>query len=389
MLVDDAVVVRHVLTETLSKDPGLEVVGTASDGKIALELLPTFKPDVVVLDVEMPNMDGIETLAAIKATYPKVKVIMFSTLTSRGAAATMDALMMGADDYVCKPGNVGSIAAAIEKINEELVPKIKALHSSSAVAPPAPAQRAPVAPSASARFGAAPPAPATRPITSTPTTSAPVAPLTPMGASTGRPQILAIAVSTGGPNALASLMPQLPRDLAVPIVIVQHIPPMFSKALADRLDSKSALHVAECEPGAVLKPGDVWIAPGDFHMLVKREGQVVRLETNQNPPENSCRPAADVLLRSVAEAYGGNCLGLVLTGMGTDGLKGSQEIVRVGGKVIVQDEATSVVWGMPGAVANAGIADRTLPLDQIAAEIVKRTGTTGSPANPSIHAINK
>lgn len=417
MLVDDAVVVRHVLTDTLSRDSELEVVGTAADGRLALEKLPSLNPDVVVLDVEMPNMDGIETLAVIKKQYPRIKVIMFSTLTSRGAAATMDALMLGADDYVCKPANVNSIGDAIERINDELVPRIKALHRSAQAvrATPPTSARTHSTPDAATRF-MAPPAAPTAPVHAASTPVTPIAPSTPSvprvspaspnvhttrpdvssssrnqaapsthtrpaapvvnGIAGGRPQILAIAVSTGGPNALATFLPLLPADLAVPVVIVQHIPPMFSKALADRLNTKCGLHVAEGEPGAVLQAGDIWIAPGDYHMVVQREGALVRLSTNQAPPENSCRPAADVLFRSVAATYGAHALGLVMTGMGNDGLKGAHELVNVGARVIAQDEASSVVWGMPGAVAHAGIADRLIPLEQLAGEVVARVGTS-------------
>jgi two-component system chemotaxis response regulator CheB len=352
MLVDDAVVVRHILSDTLSKDPDLEIVGTASDGAIALEKIPALKPQVVVLDVEMPNMDGIETLAVIRKNHPEIKVIMFSTLTSRGAAATMDALLAGAHDYVTKPANVGSVTAAIEQINSELAPRIKAL--------------VPSRPTGGAT---------TFTTTKTPAPASAAAPARPP-VRPGGISVIAIAVSTGGPNALAALLPALPADLAAPIVIVQHIPPMFSKALADRLNAKSPLNIAEGVAGAVFKAGDVWIAPGDFHMTVRRDTASARLDTNQGPPENSCRPAADVLFRSVASNYGSSVLSVVLTGMGSDGLKGVDAIVKAGGRCIVQDEASSVVWGMPGAVANAGLADAKLPLDKIAGEIVARVGTT-------------
>lgn len=379
LLVDDAVVVRHILSDTLSKDPDIEIIGTAADGLIALDKIPTLKPQVVVLDVEMPNMDGIETLAVIRKKYPEIKVIMFSTLTSRGAAATMDALMLGAHDYVTKPANVGSVAAAIEQINKELAPRIKALVNRAN-------------PSGATAFRAAPaeaPTQPTTPSTTSPASSAPTAQRT-TAASTltsipprgvGKVAIVAIAVSTGGPNALAALLPKLPADLAAPIVIVQHIPAMFSKALADRLDAKSELRIQEGVDGAEVRAGQVWIAPGDFHMTVRKEGLAVRLETNQGPPENSCRPAADVLFRSVATAFGGSVLSVVLTGMGSDGQKGADAIVKAGGRVIAQDEATSVVWGMPGAVAQAGLTDALYPLDRIAAEIVSRVGTLTRPGS--------
>jgi two-component system chemotaxis response regulator CheB len=357
----------------------------------------------------MPVMDGIETLVQIKKRWPNIKVIMFSTLTSRGAAATMDALMSGADDYVCKPANVQSAEEAIAMVNTDLLPRVKALHKS--VGGTAPANTRPTAPpaptgvpNAATAFRA--PAPA-----SSPTTSAPIAPTAPrtsatapafspptsvspvptaatpapaarVPASGARPKIIAIAVSTGGPNALATLLPMLPRELAVPIVVVQHIPPMFSKALADRLDSKSPCKVSECVEGATLHPGEIWIAQGDHHMTVQRDGLNVRLATNQGPPENSCRPAADVLFRSVAATYGAEALAVVLTGMGSDGLEGTRAMTAQGARVIVQDEATSVVWGMPGAVDRAGLAEKTLPLEQIATEIISRCGIgAGIPAN--------
>lgn len=355
MIVDDAVVVRHILKDTLSKDTELEIAGVATDGQDALDKLDDVDPDVVILDIEMPRKSGLETLPEIKKRKPHVAVIMFSTLTSRGASATLDALSAGADEYVTKPSNTGSMVQAIERIREELIPKIKGLAARK------PVRNRPAVPSRT-RVTAAPPRTA-------------VAPVAQVRRPTTRPQILAIAVSTGGPNALAELIPQLPADLAVPVVIVQHIPPVFSKALADRLHIKSPLAVAEGEAGAQIQPGQVWIAPGDFHMTVERHGPSHHLALNQAAPENSCRPAADVLFRSVASVYGAATLGLVLTGMGYDGKKGAEEIVRAGGRVIAQDEASSVVWGMPGAVAQAGIAEEVLPLDKIAQAIVARVGT--------------
>ncbi len=377
MIVDDAVVVRHVLKDALSKDSELEVVGTAVDGNDALEKLPRLKPDVVILDIEMPNRTGLETLPEIKRHWPNTIVIMFSTLTSRGATATLDALVAGADDYVTKPSNTGSMLGAIERINIDLIPKIKGL-----------AQKR-IARLKIASTGSTGSAGSTGSTGSKPSATAlPAQSACPIhrSASKARPQILAIAVSTGGPNALATLIPQLPADLNVPIVIVQHIPPVFSKALADRLHIKSPLAVSEGEQSAVVLPGQVWIAPGDFHMTVERHAAHVSLVLNQAPSENSCRPAADVLFRSVANVYGAATLALVLTGMGHDGQKGAEEIVRAGGRVIAQDEATSVVWGMPGAVVHAGIAEEVLPLDKIGQAIVSRVGTKSStphmPARP-------
>jgi two-component system chemotaxis response regulator CheB len=277
---------------------------------------------------------------------------MFSTLTERGAAATLDALSLGASDYATKPSNTGSPAVAIERIRAELIPKIKALCS--AVVPltlvPIPGCR---------------PAPKVR-VRNNP-----------------RIEIVAIGTSTGGPNALAEVLPQIPADFPVPIVIVQHMPPIFTRLLADRLASHSAIPVEEARSGELLSPGHAWIAPGNFHMKVVRAGLNWRLELNQQPPENSCRPAVDVLFRSVAVACGGNVLAVVMTGMGSDGVLGAQDIRDAGGDVIIQDEATSVVWGMPGLVHASGLEDAAYPLDHLATEITRRV-TQSRRAHPRI-----
>jgi two-component system chemotaxis response regulator CheB len=340
LVVDDSVVIRKVLSDALSADPVLEVVGVASDGRIAMAKIPLLKPDLVTLDIEMPVMDGLETLAALRKLYPKLPVIMFSTLTERGAAATLDALSLGASDYATKPSNTGSREVAIERIRTELIPKIKALCG--------------VKPSK------LPPVPAARPAIKV---RAPV---------NRRIEIVAIGTSTGGPNALAEVLPRIPNDFPVPIVVVQHMPPIFTRLLAERLASRSAIPVEEGSAGVVLSPGRAWIAPGNFHMQVIRAGVEWRLNLNQAPPENSCRPAVDVLFRSVAQAYGADVLGVVMTGMGADGVRGAQDIREAGGEVIVQDEASAVVWGMPGLVYAAGQADAICPLDRLAEEITRR-----------------
>src|ERR1700684_3572017 len=289
LVVDDSVVIRKVLADALSADPVLEVVGVASDGRIALAKIPLLKPDLVTLDIEMPVMDGLETLAALRKLYPKMPVIMFSTLTERGAAATLDALSLGASDYATKPSNTGSTAVALERIRIELIPKIKAL------------------------CGIAPlkllPLPGSRPALKVRTRSNP------------RIEIVAIGTSTGGPNALAEVLPRIPDDFPVPIVVVQHMPPIFTRLLAERLASRSAIPVEEGRAGVVLSPGHAWIAPGNFHMKVIRATVDWRLNLNQALPENSCRPAVDVLFRSVAQAYGANVLAVVMTGMGADGVR--------------------------------------------------------------------
>jgi two-component system chemotaxis response regulator CheB len=285
---------------------------------------------------------------------------MFSTLTERGASSTLDALTHGASDYVTKPANVGSVATAQQRIRDEMIPKIKALCARHAPdAHPAPRPAATALRTATSRSVAAP--------------------------VVHRVGVLAIGVSTGGPNALAALLPELPASLPVPVVIVQHMPPTFTKLLADRLSSHCHLTVREAAGGEVLAPGEAWIAPGDHHMTVVRRGPAVHLALNQDPHENSCRPAVDVLFRSVAETYRAQALALVLTGMGQDGLIGCEWIKERQGRVIVQDEKSSVVWGMPGFVARAGLADRVLPLDQIGTEIL-RAVAGGRDAAVGLHA---
>lgn len=344
LVVDDSTVIRRLLSDTLTEDVEIEIAGTAPNGKIALAKLTQINPDVVTLDMEMPEMDGIETLVELRKTHPKLPVIMFSTLTQRGAEATLDALAKGANDYVTKPANVGSVSSAMNNVRMELIPKIKGFCRW-------------YADEKKAKI------------------SSPVARLAPpndrpTSLAKSRVDIVAIGVSTGGPNALAEVLPAIPANFDVPIVIVQHMPPIFTKHLANRLNQNCALEVVEGEPGQVLERGRVYIAPGDFHMTLKRQGPKVVLEMNQQPPENSCRPAVDVLFRSVAEVYGGNVLATVLTGMGQDGLRGCEVVRDAGGSIIAQDEATSVVWGMPGAVAGQGLASKILPLTKIADEII-------------------
>jgi two-component system chemotaxis response regulator CheB len=328
LVVDDSIVIRRLLTEALSGDPEIELVGTAPNGRIALAKVPQLKPDVVTLDIEMPELDGLGTLEELRRQFPQLPAIMFSTLTARGAIATLDSLARGASDYVTKPANVGSVAAGIQCVKEQL---IKAL-----CAPPASVSR--VTPKIVCR-------PASR-----------------------RPQrceVIVVGSSTGGPQSLATVIGSLPAHLPVPMVVVQHMPPVFTNHLAQRLNQNSHLEVREARHGDVLRPGLVLIAPGDFHLELQHAEAQVRAVTHQKPPENSCRPAVDVLFRSAAEIYGSGVLGVILTGMGRDGLRGSREIVDRGGQVFAQDEETCVVWGMPRAVVEDGLASRVLPLEEI------------------------
>jgi two-component system chemotaxis response regulator CheB len=288
---------------------------------------------------------------------------MFSTLTERGAAATLDALSLGASDYVTKPANVGSVTASIQRIKEELLPRVKALGARRTSPTAAPASAAALRPGGP-------------PVMHT----APAPPLS--GFRSGGVDVVAIGSSTGGPNALADLIGALRPDWSVPIVITQHMPPMFTRLLAERLNNLGPLTVREAEPGMLVQAGHVYLAPGDFHMAVKRRGLGVEIALNQGPHEHSCRPAVDVLFRSVAQVYGAATLAVVLTGMGSDGLLGCEGIRAAGGRVLTQDEASSVVWGMPGFVTRAGLAYKTLPLDAIAAEL-------GLTVKPELTAVKR
>ena len=341
MVVDDSVVVRKIVTDVLSADPMINVVGTAANGRLAVAKLEQLKPDLVTMDIEMPDMNGIEAVRAIRATRNRVPIIMFSTLTERGASATLDALSAGANEYVTKPANVGSVAQSMESVREQLIPKIKALTG--------------------------------RPQTAAAPTAAPVAARPPVARTRAPrpPAVLVIGSSTGGPEALTKVLPLLPGNLPVPVLLVQHMPPVFTRQFAQRLDRLCALDVVEAVDGTLLAPGTVHIAPGDFHLTVGTSGANRRTALNQAPPENFCRPAVDVLFRSAVAAYDGAVLGVVLTGMGSDGRIGAGQIREAGGSVVAQDQATSVVWGMPGAVTQAGFADEVLPLGRVAEAITR------------------
>lgn len=345
LVVDDAAAVRHVVSDALASDPAIEVVGVAPTGRLALAKLPQLNPDLVTLDVEMPGMSGLETLAEIRTYYPDLPVIMLSAHTEQGAVVTLEALSLGASDYLAKPTGLSSSEEAQGYLREYLLPKVKALCVSRVGHGVSPLVARPVLPEAE------------------PTEVRPRA---------ERIDVIGIGVSTGGPNALATVLSGLSADFPVPCVVVQHMPLVFTRLLADRLCDSTPLRVREAVPGGLLEPGVVWLARGDYHMTVERQAKRLSVSLNQEPRENSCRPSVDVLFRSLAEVFGARSLAVVLTGMGKDGLRGCQEIRDAGGQVLVQDEATSVVWGMPGFVANAGLAQAVLPLDQIGPEIERR-----------------
>ena len=349
MVVDDSVVVRRLVAQALSNDLMLEVVGTASNGAIGLQRIPELKPDVITLDIEMPDMNGLEMLKRVRRDYPQLRVIMFSTLTERGAGITLQALSLGADEYVAKVSNEGSLDNSMNRLREEMIPKIKQFFRS-----PDSSQTA-----APAYVPAVAPAHPARPL---------------VQAMQARPKVVVIGISTGGPAALAAMLPSFPASFPLPVLVVQHMPPLFTRLLAERLNESCQLKVKEAKQDDPVEPGTILLAPGDFHMKVVSKGGGVRVSLDQTPQQNSCRPAVDPLFASAAEVFGGAVIAVVLTGMGQDGLRGAGILKARGARVIVQDEASSVVWGMPGAVVNAGLADRVLPLDQVVAEILTITG---------------
>lgn len=343
LVVDDSAVMRRLLSDAIQSEPLLELAGIASHGGLALPLLERLAPDIVTLDIEMPCMNGLETLKAIRASHPNLPVVMCSSLTVKGAAATIECLSLGATDYVTKPERVSNVDEAMQEFKSVLIPKLIAicLHAPHAQIRQ---QRSVATPPLSARLNAH---------------QAPI-------------EVVAIGCSTGGPKALSEVLPCLPADFPVPIAVVQHMPPMFTRALAERLTDTCSLSAHEALDGVELVPGSIWIARGDYHMEVAKAERRVHLCTPRSAPENSCRPSVDVLFRSLAHVYGGRVLAVVLTGMGQDGLAGCKQLSDAGAQILAQDEASSVVWGMPGFVAKAGLAQAVLPLPQIGSEIVRR-----------------
>jgi two-component system chemotaxis response regulator CheB len=338
LVVDDSAVVRRLVTTSLTLDQDIEVVGTATNGREAIARVDELQPDAVTLDIEMPILDGLGALDAIRRRHPRLPIVMFSTLTEKGATKTLEALSLGASDFVTKPSNTTNMAEAITSVREQLIPKIKAL--------------------AGVRRVVAAAAPAVR-----------VAPPT-----SARPEVLLIGCSTGGPDALSQVLEELPATLRVPVLVVQHMPPLFTAMFAERLDRVAPMRVREAADGDVVAPGEVLVAPGGRHLMVSRSAGVVRAVIDDGPPENFCRPAVDTLFRSAAEVYSGRAVALVLTGMGHDGLEGCRLLAEQGARIVVQDEPSSVVWGMPGAIAGAGLAHDVLPLDAIAGKLAATLG---------------
>jgi len=374
LVVDDAVVMRRLISEALARDPDIEVVGVAAHGQIALAKIPQVNPDIITLDVEMPELDGLATVREIRKTYPKLPVIMFSTLTERGAERTFDALAAGATDYVTKPANVGSVLLGLQRLEQDLVPKIK-LHCRHLLPPATPPGSGLPRAFHSANtvpLGASGP---TLPLPTPPVSVQPV-------------ELVCIGTSTGGPNALATVFAHIPRSLPVPVVIVQHMPVLFTKMLAERLEKLGSVHFVEGSEGQALEPGYAYVAPGGSHMEVVRAAGSLHLHLHAGPPENSCRPAVDVLFRSVAESCCGPVLAVVLTGMGQDGLHGCRRLRERHAQILAQDEGSSVVWGMPGQIVQAGLADRVLPLGEIAPEICRRVAANRRPPVPQMTVLS-
>lgn len=331
MVCDDSVAIRGAIARILDADPAVQVVAKVANGQLAVEELKRTKADVVVLDIEMPVMDGMTALPLLLRADPGIRIIMASTLTTRGADIAMRAMRLGAADYLPKPSSIGTVGD--DRFQRELLEKVKGLARSR--------QR-------SARAAALP---AWKP-----------APLLP-------PRLLAIGSSTGGPQALFTLVQGLGRQIGVPVVLTQHMPATFTPILADHIGRLGGMPCAEAKDGEMLIAGRIYVAPGDRHLLVEGRAGSLRARLTTDPPENFCRPSVDPMLRSACAATDGRVLIAMLTGMGHDGLAGTRQVVEAGGCAIAQDEATSVVWGMPGAIALAGLCHAVLPLPAMAAKL--------------------
>ncbi len=353
MVVDDSAVIRGFMMRALSQDPEIEVVATAANGQIALKEIERTEVDVVILDIEMPVMDGLTALPRLLRARPGVKVIVASTLTRHNAAISMTALASGASDYIPKPTSSRELHTTAD-FQRELIEKIKALAGRDRARPQA---VKPAAKSGGQGWQI------NKPSSVVLRKPSPIV-----------PEVLAIGSSTGGPQALFKLFGTLKTQIKTPIFITQHMPPTFTSILAEHLARASGAPCSEAKDNETPVPGHIYIAPGDYHMTVVREGTARRIRLNQDPPENFCRPAVDPMLRSLVKAYGPKVLAVILTGMGHDGLEGGRAVVEAGGTLIAQDERTSVVWGMPGAVASAGLASAMLPIEQIGNKVLQFFG---------------
>jgi len=351
LIVDDSAVIRKFLTQVISTESDFEVIGTASNGRIGLLKLEQGLPDAVILDLEMPEMDGLEAIQEIRKKYRTLPVIIFSVLSERGATITLNALALGATDFITKPENMLDYETAKQTIRNDLISKIRSICMNRPTEESVQVNEVREIASINQKLN----------IDETRRTKC-------------GPQafdIICIGVSTGGPDALTQFVHQIPSGFLIPIVIVLHMPAIFTRIFAGRLQDLTNLPVREGVAGAEIQPGTLWLAPGGQHMEIEKRGERARIKIHEGPPENSCRPAVDVLFRSVARVYGARALAIIMTGMGQDGLRGCEEIRRQGGKIIAQDEKSSVVWGMPGAVVRASLADEIVPLDKMG-EILSR-----------------
>ncbi|MFQ5773270.1 MAG: chemotaxis response regulator protein-glutamate methylesterase [Kiloniellaceae bacterium] len=358
MVVDDSAVIRGLLTRCLEADPAISVVASVSNGELALRAVERQDIEIVLLDIEMPVMDGMTALPLLLRARPGVQVVMASTLTRQNAEISLRAMANGAADYVTKPSSTSELHSA-DAFKRELTEKVKAVAAAGRSGRRGAARRGLVARGAVPR---AAPAGAER-------QPAPDIRLRPAPAV--RPDVIAIGSSTGGPQALFKVLGDLGRDVTQPILITQHMPATFTALLAEHITRASGIPCHEGKDGESIVPGRIYVAPGDFHMLVERGKTGTAIRLHQGEPENYCRPAVDPLLRSMAPIYRSRLLVLILTGMGADGRNGSQAVTAAGGAVVAQDEATSVVWGMPGAVATAGLCSAVLPLPEIAPYVRK------------------
>jgi two-component system, chemotaxis family, protein-glutamate methylesterase/glutaminase len=379
LIVDDSAVIRGFVNRALQDLPEVAIVGSVGDGQAGVNFAGRELADVIILDIEMPVMDGLTAIPLLMKAQPWARIIMSSTLTLQGAEVSLRAMALGAADYVSKPTSTRELDATTEW-KRDLLDKVKALGIGAWQQRQRTGKTGPLPAGAAAfRPAVAPGAPAT-------SAPAPVVPVPPKsrlyegGAVTLRPvpplvpEILAIGSSTGGPQALFAVLPHL-KNLRQPIVITQHMPKTFTTILADHITKQTGLPCDEAKDGSVLEPGRALLAPGDYHLLFVRDGARVKARLTQDPPENYCRPAVDPMLRSLIEIYGANkILVTILTGMGADGMKGSELVVNAGGMCVGQDQATSVVWGMPGAVATAGLCSAVLPLPEIGPYVRKKAG---------------
>ena len=374
LVVDDSAFMRKAISMMLEEDADVQVVDTARDGLEAIDKVKRLRPDLVTMDIEMPRMDGITALKRIMAEHP-VPVMMISSLTQEGAQATVEALQVGAVDFI--PKQMSYVSLEITKIKADLIAKVKSIARSRSRM----FRRTPSALGDRPSAGIAPAPAIARPA------SAAGPPLRHQAAG-----LLAIGVSTGGPFALQKVIPALPKDFPLPVVIVQHMPPHFTRSLADRLDTLSALRVAEAAPGMPVEPGTVLIAPGGRHLVFRPSKPGVIVATPEEPSNLLHRPSVDVMFQSACRAYGGKVLALMMTGMGKDGLEGAREIKQQGGKVVAQSEETCVVYGMPKVVVEAGLADAVLPLEDLAGALTKAVGqrvnpAAGRPSSIGLHSL--